>query len=127
MKRDLFDAAVKDFVLQEEFGSDEQAMHDCRIALLNGFEKAQRCEEVLDELGEALAVLHPVDFPRPAPRTLRAVGFVLGCVAYQLPEMHRDEEFRKKLVVAVAESQRAIREWDGLSELFNELFLRAAE
>lgn len=126
MKRELFDASVNDFLAREDlFGADEKAIHDCRIALLNGFEKAERCDEVLDELVEACAVLEPVSFPRPAPRALRAVGFVLGCVAYQLPSMHGDKEFRKKLVIAVAQSQRAVSEWNGLDELFAALFDQA--
>ena len=128
MEGSVFHEALREVKEDTElFDGDEKAIHDFSIALINGYEAAERADEqheedVVDSLVQARAVLRPVAFPRPAPRTLRAVGFVLGCVQFHLLSRHADEAFREQLRLAVAESVRSLEEWEALADVFEQLF-----
>lgn len=128
MVHELVEEAITAMSARRElFSGEQQYVDDFAIAVRNGYDAGVRCSssEVVGELQEAIAVLKPVSFPQPAPRSLRAAGFVCGVIDEHLVELHADEEFRRLLTEGVSKAVAALREWKELEGLFDSLFKEA--
>lgn len=108
---------------RELFADDDEKIRYFDIAVRNGYDTAGRrdAKEAHSALRQALAALDPVEFPSPAPRTLRAVGLTAGMIDEHLVDLHDDEAFVGSLKEAIKHSILAVPQWEELADALQQM------
>lgn len=100
------------------FSGDEDAEYECNIAVRNGFDSAKdrSSTQLVQATIQAESTLESTTFPKPAPRSLRAVGFIMGVFILHSEKLVENQSLREKIILSANKAIRCFPDWPELDQ-----------